>query len=100
MQDHDDGSVKQYLGKVKSLGAEALKGKSVQQEVESVIADALEHFEIIRTGTQLGNLQRFMALLAFAADTTPSTQPEMHSTLEYAAGLVDRAIHNQVEKSS
>jgi len=100
MQDHDDGSVKQYLGKIKSLGAQALRGQCVQEEVASVIRDAVEHFEIIRIGTRLGNLQRFLALLAFAADTTPSSQPEMHSTLEYAARLVDQAIHHHEKKSA
>ena len=100
MRDHDDGSVKQYLGKVKSLGAQALRGKFVQEEVESIITDAVRHFEIIRIGTRVGNLQRLLALLAFAADTTPASQPEMHYTLEYAARLVDQAIRLHKEKSA
>jgi hypothetical protein len=100
MRDHDDRSVKPYLGKVKSLGAQALRGKSVREEVARVITEAVEHLKIIPAGTQLGNLQRFLAFLIFAADTTPSSQHEMRSTFEYAARLVDQAIHNHEEKSA
>ncbi|MGA3118177.1 MAG: hypothetical protein ABSF90_27585 [Syntrophobacteraceae bacterium] len=99
MQAYDDALIKEYFGKVKSLGVRPLSGTSVQEEVENIVKTAVEHFSIVQTGTELGNLRRFMDLLAFAAETTPSSQPEMHATLGYAAQLVDQIIHTKRKTS-
>lgn len=99
MKTYEDGLVKIYFGKIKSLALDATC-RSVHEEVENHVKKAVEHFAMVQTSTELGNLQRFMALLNFAAETTLSSQLEIHSTLEHAAQLVSEMIQKCIPSHS
>ncbi|MGB4118485.1 MAG: hypothetical protein WBK51_18240 [Polaromonas sp.] len=92
MSDHEEGLVNQYEHEIRALCVRAELGEDIPAVVETVIARAVEHFRIVRSGDPQANLTAFRGRLQIIADATHSSQQAFKRTLQHAINICPTEI--------
>jgi hypothetical protein len=85
---YDNGLISQHLWKFYVLALKPLERKDLKAEVKTIVAQALEQFDIRSTRDPTVNRVAFKGKLKYMAEITPSRQAEQKEALEYAASLI------------
>ncbi len=85
---YDDGLISQHLWKFYVLALRPLERKDLKAEVKTIVAEALEQFDILSTRDPTVNRVAFKGKLKYMAEISRSRQTGQKEALEYAASLV------------
>ncbi len=84
----DDGLISQHLWKFYVLALRPLERGDLNAEVKTIVAEALEQFDILSTRDPTVNRVAFKGKLKYMAEISRSTQTGQKDALEYAVSLV------------
>ena len=85
---YDYGLISRHLWKFYVLALRPLEQKDLKAEVKTIVAEALEQFDILSTGDPTANRVAFKGKLKYMAEIVRSRQTGQKEALEYAASLV------------
>jgi len=85
---HDDGLISHHLWKFYVLALRPLERKDLKAEVKTIVAEALEQFDILSTRDPTVNKVAFKGKLKYMAEISRTRQTGQKEVLEYAASLV------------
>ena len=90
--EYEEGLVTQYVKKIAAEGVKAFDGADVKSAVDKIVDDAAQHFAVVKSSTELGNLKRFSGMLSLFAFDTHESQPQYRATFEHAKARADDII--------
>lgn len=92
MSEYEEGLIGQYVDQVQALAVRAEANEDVTAKVETVVANAVEHFRVVKSSDLQANLSAFKGRLSIASEVAHSSQPKFKETLQYAAKICPTKI--------